>query len=337
MADGWSVRPFRPADAAAAAALLNDEAARRGRAGRAVVDGAGNIRMNRYVPPASQQAVASAPDGALVGYMYLADRGQGVVWEAGGAVSPGWERRGIGGALLGWAERQAAERERYAPAGVALVLQLNLFEDELAAIGLAERRGYAWVREWLHMERVFAAPPVAAPPPPGIAIRPMDLDEDWGLAGPAMDAAFADHWGAISEPLSPAEEPPPAPEPPADDSYSNAPGLCFLAFDGPACVGGILCNAKLAAPPASAQPGAGRIGSVFVVPGYRRRGLGRALMETAFAAFWQRGARHVILDTDAASLTSAPAFYQSVGMAPYRRERLYEKPLRPGREARRLG
>lgn len=66
-------------------------------------------------------------------------------------------------------------------------------------------------------------------------------------------------------------------------------------------VGGVLCNDKLVERSAT-----GRVGSVFVRPHYRRQGLGRALMLTAFAAFWQRGVRRTILDMDAESVTHAP-------------------------------
>ena len=102
-------------------------------------------------------------------------------------------------------------------------------------------------------------------------------------------------------------------------------------MDGDTVVGGILCNARLVE-----RDDAGRVGSMFVVPQYRRRGAGRALMLAAFNAFWQRGVQHIILDTDASSLTDAPKFYMSLGMQVYRRELLYEKEIRPGREARRL-
>jgi GNAT superfamily N-acetyltransferase len=77
-------------------------------------------------------------------------------------------------------------------------------------------------------------------------------------------------------------------------------------MEGDNVVGGVLCNARLVE-----RDDAGRIGSMFVSPQYRRRGAGRALMLAAFDAFWQRGVRRIILDTDAGSLTDAPKFYMS--------------------------
>ena len=120
-------------------------------------------------------------------------------------------------------------------------------------------------------------------------------------------------------------------EPPGDDSYSNAPGYCFIVLDGENVAGGVLCNAKLVE-----RKDTGRVGSVFVRDAYRRKGIGQALMQTAFNAFWSRGVKRIILDTDSESFSKSSIFYSGLGMKPYRREFLFEKEVRPGREVRRL-
>jgi ribosomal protein S18 acetylase RimI-like enzyme len=148
-----------------------------------------------------------------------------------------------------------------------------------------------------------------------------------------MDEAFADHWGELIEPVD-------VPECDAlalasddeqDESYSNTPGLCFVAMCGDEVAGCVLCNGKLID-----QAGAGRVGSLSVRPQYRRRGIGRALMLAAFDAFWRRGVRRIITDTDADSLTDSNSLYANLGMQVYRRELTYEKEIRAGRELRRL-
>jgi GNAT superfamily N-acetyltransferase len=167
----------------------------------------------------------------------------------------------------------------------------------------------------------------------------MDLDDDWESVGPAMAEAFADHWGALAiDSLLPSSDDSASEELLAelddmseDDTYSNSPGFCFIALDQDLVAGGILCNARLVE-----RADTGRVGSVFVRPAYRRRGIGRALMLTAFAAFWRSGIRRIILDTDADSFTDSPRFYMTFGMRPYRREFLYERVIRPGKELRRL-
>ena len=161
----------------------------------------------------------------------------------------------------------------------------------------------------------------------------MDLEHDWGIVEPAMDDAFADHWGAILplEESLPVEEETPVGDVTEDESYSNTPGLCFVVVDGDMVAGGILCNGKLVE-----RRDSGRVGSLFVRSRYRRQGIGRALMLAAFGEFWRRGAHRIITDTDANSFTEAPKLYTNLGMRPYRSEFSYEKEIRPGREVRRL-
>jgi GNAT superfamily N-acetyltransferase len=102
-------------------------------------------------------------------------------------------------------------------------------------------------------------------------------------------------------------------------------------LDGKTVAGGILCNAKLVE-----RNDTGRVGSIFVRPAYRQRGIAKALMLTAFDAFWRNGFRRIITDTDANSFTHSTRLYTGLGMKPYRSEFTYEKEIRPGKEVRRL-
>lgn len=335
----FDLRPYTPADAGVVVQLINAAAAQTLGVQRAVLDAVGTVRLSRYVPNSSAKVVATTPTGEVVGYAYVADQERAIVFELGGAVHPHYWGQGVGQQLVAWAEQHAKTlAERAAPAGVKAVLQVNLYPAETEALRLFAHAGFAPVREWLHLVVALTAPPPAPTLPAGLVLRPMDLENDWDLVSPAMDAAFADHWGTLT--LPPEDAPAPEDEtetstaaepPPTDDSYSNAPGFCFVALDGETAVGGILCNAKLVE-----RADTGRVGSMFVHPRYRRQGVGRALMLAAFQAFWQHGCRRIINDTDAASFTAAPQFYASLGMTPYRRELLYEKEIRPGREVRRL-
>ena len=327
------LRPYTPADAQAVVAVINADGAATMGVRRALVDGAGNVRLARYVPPASDKVVAVDPAGRLAGYAYLADREQHIVYEVGGAVHPDYWEQGVGAALLGWAEQRATALCQQAPPGVKTVLQANLFAAEARAQRLFTQCGYAQARAWLHLQIDLAAPPPAPTVPDGMTLRAIDLDEDWDILGPAMDDAFADHWGVITLPATDAPDDAEAPDEdlPEDESYSNAPGFCFMLLAGDQVAGGVLCNARIVE-----RPGTGRVGSLFVRPQFRRIGAGRALMLTAFQAFWQRDIQRIIADTDAGSFTQAPKLYTELGMRPYRQEFLYEKEIRPGREVRRL-
>lgn len=331
----YNLRPYTSSDVQAAVDVVN--ASSRWTVGfpRAVVDAVGNLRLARYVPLSGAKTMAVNSLGEVVGYAYVADKENGIVTEVGGGVHPDHWGQGIGQLLLAWADERAKILSDNAPAGVRCVLQSNLFEAEAQAIKLFTDSGYIKMREWVHMELELSETPVIQTLPENMTLREMDLDNDWDIVGPAMDEAFADHWGSI--PPSSVKETPEEiqddendeDETPTDDSFSNAPGYCFIILDGEKVAGGTLCNAKLVE-----RQDAGRIGSVFVRREYRRRGIGQILMKTAFNAFWQNGVKHIILDTDSESFSHSTKFYDGLGMKPYRHEFLYEKEIRPGKEIR---
>jgi GNAT superfamily N-acetyltransferase len=333
----YTLRPFRHDDMLSVVALLNAASERALGIRRAVIDGAGDLRLARYVAPDSEKIVAVDAQDRPAGYLYLVPSERNILFEMGGAVHPDVWGCGVGTLLVERATLRAQELAKKAPAGVKALLQTNLFAAEQAAIRLIQRMGFTEARTWLHMAIELDIPPRPPDLPSSLLIRPMDLEQDWDLVGPAMDAAYADHWGAITLASDPADDEQQAVDADDDDtstidtSYSNAPGMCFIVLEGERVVGGILCNARLVE-----RDDTGRVGSMFVRPEYRRCGIGRALILTAFRTFWQRGIRLIILDTDAQSFTAAPRFYAQVGMQPYRQEFLYERVVCPGRDVRRL-
>lgn len=335
----YTLRPYIPSDVQSVVDVINADSQKTLGYPRAVIDAVCNLRIVRYVPLSSDKVVAIDAQGKIVGYAYVADKENRIVTEVGGAVHPEDWGKGIGQLLLEWAVERARALSNNALTGVRTVLQANLFEIEIEAIKLFVDSGYVKMREWVHMsldmDQPFPTPSLSD----GLIMREMNLDQDWDIVGPAMDEAFADHWGVIQ--LLPVSEEPveevndkdgeEVDDLPSDDSFSNTPGYCFIVLDGEKVAGGILCNARLVE-----RQDTGRVGSVFVRPAYRRRGIGQALMKTAFNTFWKKGVKRIILDTDSESFSESTKFYGELGMKPYRREFLYEKEIRPGMEVRRL-
>lgn len=329
------IRTYSAVDAATVVELINTEATQTVGLVRAAVNANGGLRLMRYVPSESPSVVAVTPSGRLVGFAYVANREQHVVYEIGVVVHHDHLQSSVGTELLDWGERHVHATSRIARPGIRTVLQTQLFESEIWAQQFFVRAGFGHVRTWLHYEAALDSQPLAPSIPPGMRLRLIDLDHDWDDLGAAMDDAFSDHWGTITMPLS---------EPAnstfwraadtaftPDESYSNAPGFCFLLENSEEVVGGVLCNSRVVE-----RSDTGRIGSIFVRNRYRRRGVGRALLLSAFRAFWQDGKARIILDTDAASFTNAPHFYEHMGMQVYRRESVYEKEIQSGIEVRQL-
>jgi GNAT superfamily N-acetyltransferase len=325
------LRPYHPKDARQAVDVVNANALQSLGVRQAVVDGSGNVRLARYVSMESEKVVATDERNDVIGYAYCSNLDRSIVHEFGGAVHPDYWGLGVGSKLLGWAEQRAAAKAKHAPPDVRIVLQGNLFEVEREAIRLFAESGFQKVRDWAHLAVDLVAPPPAPDLPGELSIRQMDLDDDWDLVGSAMDDAFANHWGWIPPSFTAVEEQPDREDLPEDETYSNAPGYCFIAMAGKEAAGGVLCNARLVE-----REDTGRIGSLFVRLRYQRQGVGKALILAAFGAFWKKGIKRIITDTDADSFTQAPKFYTSLGMQLYRREYLYEKEIRAGKEVRRL-
>lgn len=328
----YSIREYTSNDVSNVVAMLNVKRENP----CAVVDGAGNIRLIRYVPFSSSKVIVEDERGQIVGYAYVADKENSFVLETGGGIHPDYWNSDVGSMLIQWAWEEAFKLSENAPKGVRCVLQVNIFETDKEAIQLFESEGFVKVREWAHygiqLENEYSLSD-------HIKIRAFDLDNenDWDLVGPVQDAAFMDHWGAYSLPPVESAEPEQTEEDNnevesvLDFSYSNAQGYCFIAFIGDEVAGGILCNAKLVE-----FPNTGRVGSVFTNPKFRRKGVGKNLMLSAFNMFYQHGMHRVILDTDSQSFTDSSKFYTSLGMKIYHREFLYEKEIRAGEEIRRL-
>ena len=334
------LRAYTASDAQSVAHVINASAAKTVGFPRAVVDSVGHLWAYRFIPPSCERIVAVDKDNEVVGYAYFRSGDDHILGETGASVHPDRWEDGIGTALLAWAEQHAAEDSVQAPQGIRTALQAICYEAERGAIQLFEDRGFHRVREWAHFVLEMNGPPVVPPLAPHLTLREMDLENDWDLVGPAMEEAFATHWGAIppgSYETTPEEdsqdnESVNEETTPEDASYSNTSGYCFIILDGDTVAGGVLCNAKLVE-----RDDTGRIGSIFVRPRYRRQGLGRTLLLTAFDVFWKNSLRRVILDTDSKSFSNSASLYQGVGMSPYRSEFVYEKEIRAGREVRLLG
>ena len=336
----FKLRPYTSTDTKAVVDIINMESMQTVGFPRAVVDGVGNLRLHRYIPPASEGVVATNESNEIIGYAYFTNRDNNIVTETAVAVHPAYRDQGVGNLLIEWAEEKAQNASQHALAGVRTVLQSLLFETETTAIQLLENYGYNSVREWVHLFIELQESPIVRSLPSGLTLREMDLDNDWDIVGPAMDEAFANHWGSIpaeylesendDEPDQP-EHNEDTSETLTDDSYSNAPGYCFIVLDGETVVGGVLCNAKLVE-----RNDTGRVGSIFVRPDYQRQGIAKALMLAAFDALWKNGIQRIITDTDANSFSDSTRLYTGLGMKLYRSEFTFEKEIRPGREVRKL-
>lgn len=278
-----NVRPFAEADAPAVADLIahDDE---RFYPGRPRVTGEDVVMFQQWskevwVWEEGRRVLASASFG-LNGD--AADV-RGVVGERG---------RGIGTEIL---ERGEAFGRA---AGVEKIFA-GASEPNAQARALFEGREYREVRRFYEMAIELAEEPAAPVLPDGFVMDELRDGEQRAFYD-AINEAFAEHWEW--HPL-PFEE---WIEIRRDHHHDELGPLWFVVRDGDELAGVIRNDAQLA--------GGGYVGGIGVRPGWRGKGLAKALLQRAFAEFWRRGTTRVTLGVDSENETGATHLYERVGM-----------------------
>ena len=213
-----------------------------------------------------------------------------------GFVRPGPEALALERYLLDVAE--ARVRERLAAGPRSGDLTVIAFESERPSRDLYASRGYAQVRTFLRLAVSLEHRPPAPVVPEGIAIRPFRVGKDEHAVYTAVQEAFLDHW----EPTELTYEEWRAIE---YDAPSVDPGLWRVAWDGDQVAGVAI---------ASARTEDGWVDDLAVRRPWRGRGLGRALLLTAFEVLRGRGLTRALLGVDTDNPTGAMGLYSSAGM-----------------------
>jgi mycothiol synthase len=256
--------------------------------------------------------VAIAPDGQVVGYEQVEIGEGGAPFELDGYVHPNYTGWGIGAFLLRLAEDRALDALPNGAGEQPARLLGNIAAANPAARQLFREAGYQLVRHFWRMEIDLHVPP--SPPiwPQSIGVRGFVPGQDERATHAAIEEAFADHWEHA---------------PVAFDEWQRRlihrddfdPSFWFLAIDGGEIVGTALCYAR--------GEEMGWVRGLGVRRGWRGRGLGLALLQHTFGAFYARGRSTVGLGVDAQSPTGATRLYQRAGMRVTEEYETYQKIL----------
>jgi mycothiol synthase len=210
-------------------------------------------------------------------------------------VHPNHVGRGVGSWALAWGEALADERGSEG-------IRAQVADRDVAGHALLASRGYVQVRSSWTMGRGLASDEDAGPAPAGVTIRAFETGRDERALHDVNEASFADHWGFRSIPYETFEA----------EMYGAEdwdPSLAHLAEVDREVVGHTV---------ALSFAGEGYVAVLGVVPGWRGRGIAKALLRRSFAELAKRGHREVRLGVDSQNPTGAVALYESVGMTPYR-------------------
>jgi mycothiol synthase len=220
------------------------------------------------------------------------------------AVHPEFTGRGLATALLAKVEERARRNgSRKVKAG--------MFAENAPARTLFEELGFREARRYYHMRIVFDRPPEVAALPEGIELAGFRR-EDARAFHAAVGEAFQEEWGFVPLPFEEWVRT-------RIDAPDTDLSLWFVARDGDEIAGFARCDPK--------KEGGGWIGMLGVRRPWRKRGLGLALLQHAFAEFHRRGEPHVGLGVDADNPTGATRLYEKAGMEVLTEDIVFEKEL----------
>ena len=244
-------------------------------------------------------------------------RDQGPHHDVEGWVRPSFRRRGLGRALLHWAEARA--REVALVDGRAGERSLSSWPDETqaGAVALYESEGYSVVRYGFMMVRDLTEPISDRPMPDGLDVRPV-VDADHRRIWDADVEAFRDHWNAGERTEADFEGWFASPE--LDTS------LWRVAWDGDEVAGSVM-NFIYPAENEALELRRGWLDHVSVRRSWRRRGLASALIAESLRALRDAGMTEAALGVDAENPTGALHVYENLGFRRTRTGVQYRKPI----------
>jgi mycothiol synthase len=234
-------------------------------------------------------------------------------------VRPRFWGRGLSAWLIRYGEAQVREPAGGSPSGV--VVRVARFAGNESAARLFRALGYAYERTfWMMRIDLATTHQGVVTLPDGIRIRTFERADDERPVYDAVSEAFADHWGSWSETF---------------DQFRHGridgegarfdPTLWFIAVDGGEVVGAACCSATT-----PRAEDTGEVNLLAVRRPWRRRGVGLALLQAAFAEMHRRGIPRCELGVDAKNPTGATRVYERAGMHDAYSWEFWKKTLSPG-------
>ena len=262
--------------------------------------------------------------GEVVGYsraFWWAEYDGSYLYSSVGHLTPAWRRKGVGRAMLRWAEGRLREIEAGHPHGRPKFFSVFAAQHQTGLSVMLEREGYEPVRYAFEMVRPDLDDVADYPLPAGVEVREV-LPEHYRSIWEFDVEASRDTWEAV---------------PPTEEMYQAwlhhrvtfQPHLWEVAWD---IAAGQIAGQVLAfinhAENEKYNRRRGYTEFISVRRRWRRRGIARALIARSLRRQKAEGMTQSALSVDSENASGATRLYEDCGFRVVRRDTFYRKPLR---------
>ena len=233
-----------------------------------------------------------------------------------GFVVPEWRGKGIGRAMLRWAESRAREIEATQTEEAPALAGTEVYSGAPGLENLLKEEGYEPVRYGFAMQTPNLDNIPEAPMPEGLEVRPAS-PEHYRAIWEANKEAFRDHWGATEEKGD------------FEEWLKHPfvqPDLWMVGWDGDQVAGSILNFIDTEYNEREGHK-VGYTEWITVRRPWRRRGLARALLSRSMKMHKELGMERTALGVDTENPTGALQLYLSMGYREIARSTMYRKAL----------
>lgn len=264
-----------------------------------------------------------SPSNTLAGFALVMDiQSPYVKISAWGFVPESERGQGIGSAFHAWIVPRAQQTIAKAPEGTRVTVEQSVFDNDESAKAFLTQQGYQQTRHFWRMATMLDDTLPLPVWPDSVVVQTVDLREDLERPYRAVDEAFRDHYGHVDGDFEQRLE---RQRHNLKNDPDYSPELSFLAMDGDRIAGICFCS-----PQSGIDTSIGYVNSLGVLPPWRKRGLGLALLRHAFGVFKQKGKVGAALHVDAQSQTGATRLYEKAGMHVDQLSHEYQLELRAG-------
>jgi len=233
-------------------------------------------------------------------------------------VHPDYRDGAIEADILAWVERRM--RELHQKTGKPVRLQTSAYTTETQRLAVLEVHGFTPERRFFRMKRSLGSPIPELQFPAGFTCRPIAGKTDGKAWVEMFNQSFVDHWNHHDLTVERFEH--------ELDNPNYIPELNLIAIAPCGTFAGFCCGAIFPEDNRHKTEREGWINSLGTRRGFRRRGVGRALLLETLRRLREAGTDVALLGVDAENPSGAFRLYQSVGFSPILTMRIESKCLK---------